>query len=55
MALVYRRVATAIFQGSFFVGCFPTDVAQLCVGVCIMLKVSSRPSMSAMPAFSLLT
>jgi len=42
MTLAFRRAATASAQGSFFLGCSPMDVAELCVGVCIMTKVRQR-------------
>jgi hypothetical protein len=39
MSLAFRRAMTAAGQGSFFIGCSTMDVAELCVGVCIMMKV----------------
>lgn len=37
--MVFRRPATSTSPGSFFLGCAPSDVAEQCAGICIMLKV----------------
>jgi hypothetical protein len=41
VAMVFRRAATSTSPGSFFLGCAPSDVAEQCAGICIMLKVHS--------------
>jgi hypothetical protein len=39
MALLFRRAAAATSQVSFLLACAPSDVAELSVGVCLMLQV----------------